>query len=213
MAALHRRTQILISLAALGAVGMFLGPDGWLGIDIGPIGAAVLYAAIWLFVVHLSRSPDGIFPEQASPAERQGWVALAFNVLIACHFLNFIAALPALGGAADYLSNPASRRFGINLGMLLFAWMVVGGILRAQHGQGIEADERDLRVQHVAQRTAGGLMSALIIGLVALLAIFPEQAQQWMRPLIVGNLLLGLLIARTLTESICLIARYSRERR
>jgi hypothetical protein len=213
MAALQRRTQILIALAALGAAGMFLGPDGWLGIDIGRVGAAVLYATIWLFVVHLSRSPEGIFPEQASPAERQGWVALAFVSLIACHFLNFIAALPSLGVAADYISNPASRRFGINLGLLLVAWIVVGGILRAQNGEGVEADERDLRIQHSAQRTAGGLLSALIIAFVALLAIFPEQAQQWMRPLIVGNLLLGLLIARTLTESIYLVARYSRERR
>jgi hypothetical protein len=212
MAALHRRTQILISLAALGAAGMFFGPDGWFGIDIGPVGAAALYAAIWLFVIHLARSPATIFPDQASPAERQGWVALVFVVLIAGHFLNFIAALPAMGDAADRISNPASRRFGINLGMLVFAWIVVGGILRTQNTEGVEADERDLRIQHSAQRMASGALSALIIGVVALLVIFPEQAQQWMRPLIVGNFLLGLLIARTLTETVCLVARYARER-
>ena len=213
MAGLQRRTQILLSLAALGAAGMFFGPDAWFGIDIGPVGAAVLYAAIWLFVIHLSRSPAGIFPEDASPAERQGWVTLVFVLLIAIHFLNFVAALPTLGGAADQISNPVSRRFGINLGMLLVAWIVVGGILRAQNTDGIEADERDLRIQHSSQRAAGGVMSAIIIGLVALLATFPGHAQAWMRPLIVGNVLLGLLIARTLTESVFLVARYSRERR
>ncbi len=212
MAGLLRRTQILLSLAALGAAGMFFGPDGWLGIDIGTVGAAVLYAAIWLFVIHLSRSSAGIFPEDASPAERQGWVTFAFVLLIAVHFLNFLAALPTLGAAADQISNSASRRFGINLGMLLVAWIVVGGILRAQNSEGIEADERDLRIQHSAQRAAGGVLSAIIIGLVALLATFPGHAQAWMRPLIVGNVLLGLLIAHTLTESVYLVARYSRER-
>ncbi len=212
MFALQRRTQILVALAALGAVGMFFGPDGWLGIDVGAVGAAVLYAAIWLFVIHLSRAPTGIFPEQASQAERQGWVSLAFVLLIACNFLNFIVALPALGEAADRLSNPASRQFGINLGMLIVAWSVVAKIVRAQDTDGIESDERDLRIQHGAQRMAGGLMSMLILGLVALLAIFPEQAQPWMRPLIVGNVLLGLLIAHTLAESIHRVARYTRQR-
>lgn len=213
MIGLHRRTRILVSLAALGAAGMFFGPDGWFGIDIGPVGAAVLYAAIWLFVIHLSLNPGAVFPELASPAERQAWVALAFVGLITFHFLNFIVALPSLGTAADQILNPASRQFGFNLGMLIFAWVVVGGIVRAQNAEPIEVDERDLRIQHAAQRVAGGLSSMLMIGLVALLAIFPEHALPWMRPLIVGNVLLGLLIARTLTESIFLVAQYSRERR
>ena len=213
MTALHRRTQILLSLAALGAIGMFFGPDGWFGIDVGPVGAAVLYAAIWLFVIQLSRSSVGIFPEDASPAERQGWVALVFVLLIAIHFLHFVAALPTLGAVADQISNPASRRFGMNLGMVLVAWIVVRGILRAQNTEGIEADERDLRIQHSAQRAASGVIFAIIIGLVALLATFPGNAQAWMRPLIVGNVLLGLLVAHTLTENVYLVARYSRERR
>ena len=62
MFALHRRKWILLSLAALGAAGMFFGPDGWHGLDIGPIGAAVLYAAIWLFVIHLSMHSNEVFP-------------------------------------------------------------------------------------------------------------------------------------------------------
>jgi hypothetical protein len=45
---LHRRSGMLLCLAALGAAGMFLGPDGWLGIDIGAVGCAVLCAALWL---------------------------------------------------------------------------------------------------------------------------------------------------------------------
>ncbi len=51
MTTIHRRSWMLLCLAALGAAGMFLGPDGWLGIDIGPVGSAVLYAALWLLLI------------------------------------------------------------------------------------------------------------------------------------------------------------------
>jgi len=46
MTALQRRSWLLLCVVASGAAGMFPGPDGWLGIDIGAVGAAVLYAAL-----------------------------------------------------------------------------------------------------------------------------------------------------------------------
>src|SRR5262245_12790400 len=116
MTSIQRRSWMLLSLAALGAAGMFLGPDGWLGIDIGPVGAAVLYAALWLFAIHLWRHADAAFPGDAPLAERQAWVAVAFVSLIAIHWLNFLLMLPDLGAVADQISNPASRRFAINVG-------------------------------------------------------------------------------------------------
>jgi hypothetical protein len=63
MTSLHRRTWLLHSLAALGAAGMFLGPDGWLGIDAGAAGSAVLYAALWLFLIHQSKQSDSLIPD------------------------------------------------------------------------------------------------------------------------------------------------------
>jgi hypothetical protein len=56
-------------------------------------------------------------------------------------------------------------------------------------------------------------MSMLIIGLIVLLAWSPETAQRWMRPLIIGNALIGLLIVKTLSENVYAIARYWRERK
>ena len=58
---------------------MFLGPDGWLGIDIGPVGAAVLYAALWLLVIHVSRHSEEAFPADAPLAERVGLGAVGFR--------------------------------------------------------------------------------------------------------------------------------------
>ena len=37
MTAIQRRTCLLLALGALGAAGMFLGPDDWFGLDVGPV--------------------------------------------------------------------------------------------------------------------------------------------------------------------------------
>ena len=212
MTTIQSRTGMLLALAALGATGMFLGPDGWFGIDIGPAGAALLYLVLVVLVVHLARHGEAAFPEDASLAERQAWAGLIFVTLIALHFVNFLVALPALGELADQISNPASRRFGITLGMLIFGWMAVASALRRQNREAVELDERDTRIHLVAGGLASGLMASLMIGLVVLLACFPEQARAWMRPLIVGNALIGLLIVRSLAEHGITVLRYRRAR-
>jgi hypothetical protein len=210
MTALQRRSLLLLSLAALGAAGMFLVPDSWLGIDIGPVGSAVLYAALWLFVIHLSKHPDAAFPADAPLAERQAWVSVVFVTLVYFHWLNFVRMLPELGAQADQISNPASRRFAINLGMLIFGWIVVSGIVRAGNREPVELDERDLRIQRAASRAGSAIMAVAIIGLIAALAILPEHLSPWLRPLIVANVLVGLLIANTLTENVYAVIRYRR---
>jgi peptidoglycan/LPS O-acetylase OafA/YrhL len=212
MTTLHRRSVFLLSLAALGAAGMFLGPDGWLGIDIGHVGSAVLYAALWLFVIHLSKHSEGAFPGDAPLAERQAWTSVVFIALIAFHWVNFIVALGQLGAGANQISNPASRAFSVNLGMLIFGWVVVAGVLRSGNRETVELDERDLRIQHAASRAGSGLMAMLIIGLIAALATQPELLAPWLRPLIVANALIGLLIANTLTENVYIVTRYRRQR-
>lgn len=189
---------------------MFLGPDGWLGIDIGPVGAAVLYAALWLFVIHLSKHSEAAFPSDASLAERQAWVSVAFITLITIHWLNFMAMLPGLGAEADQISNPASRRFAINFGMTIFAWTVVAGVVRSGNRETVEFDERDLRIQHAAGRVGSGVLAVLIIGLISGLATQPEVFSPWLRPLSVANALVGLLIVKTLTETVYTVVRFRR---
>jgi hypothetical protein len=211
MTTIHRRSWLLLSLAALGAAGMFLGPDGWFGIDIGMVGSAVLYAALWLFVIHLSKHSEAAFPADAPLAERQSWVSMVFVTLIYFHWLNFVGALPGLGEQADRISNPASRHFAFNLGMLICAWIVVRRIVRAGNLETVELDERDLRIQHAAGRAGSALVSVLIVGLISALATQPERLEPWLRPLIVANVLVGLLIANTLTENVYAVIRYRRE--
>lgn len=208
MTALHRRSVLLLGLAALGAAGMFLGPDGWFGIDIGPVGSVVLYAALWLFLIHLSKNPEGALPADASLAERLAWVSAMFSTLLWFHWLNYLVALRSLGAEADQLWNPASRAFGLNLGLIIFAWIVVTMVLRSGNHETVELDERDLRIQNEAGRAGSAFMAVLIIGLIAALATQPERLAPWLRPLIVANVLVGLLVARALTENVYSVIRY-----
>ncbi|HEX5161439.1 MAG TPA: DUF2178 domain-containing protein [Steroidobacteraceae bacterium] len=202
---------MLLALGALGAAGMFLGPDGWFGIDIGPVGAAVLYGVLWLFVIHLAHHSGEVFPEHWSPAEKQSWVALVFLALITLHVGNLLLALPGLGEAAEQARNPATRALWTNLGLLIFGWIVIGTMLRRQDAGGVTLDERDLRIQHRAARVADGCMSLLIVCVVVTLFALPEQSRNWLRPMIVANALIALLIVRALVESIYTVWRYGRE--
>lgn len=212
MTRIQRRVQVLLALAALGAAGMFLGGEGWLGIDLGVLGASVLYGALWVLVIHLARYAGQVFPEEWSPAEKQAWVALVFVALVSFNMINLLAALPSLGAAADQLRNSATRALWTNLGMLIVGWIVVSGILRKQDAGGVERDERDLRIAHQASRIADGVMTLFIIGLVVVLVALPEQSGTWLRPLIAANVLIALLIARTLVGNIYTVLRYRRER-
>jgi uncharacterized membrane protein len=211
MITVQLRSWMLLSLAALGAAGMFLGPDGWLGIDIGMVGAVVLYAALWLFVIHVSKHPEGAFPADAPLAERQAWVSVVFVSLIYFNWLNFVSTLPGLGAQADQIWNPASRHLAVNLGMLIAGWIVVSGIVRAGNREVVALDERDLRIQRAAGRAGSAIVSVLIIGLISALVVLPERLDPWLRPLIVANVLVGLLIANTLTENVYAVIRYRRE--
>ena len=207
-----RRTQVLLAVAALGAAGMFLGPDGWHGIDIGPVASAVLYAALWLFLVHLAKFSGEVFPEQWSQAEKQAWVATVFLALVSFHVANLLIALPDLGAEADQLRNSATRPLWLNLGMLIFGWIVIGSAVRRQEAGTVQLDERDLRVAHRASRFANAMLALLIVWLVVALVTLPEQSRTWLRPYIAANVLIALLIARTLLENIYTVWRYRRER-
>jgi|KBSSwiStaDraftv2_1062776.scaffolds.fasta_scaffold50153_5 uncharacterized membrane protein len=207
-----RRTQVLLAVAALGAAGMFLGPDGWHGIDIGPVASAVLYAALWLFLVHLAKFSGEVFPEQWSQAEKQAWVATVFLALVSFHVANLLIALPDLGAEADQLRNSATRPLWLNLGMLIFGWIVIGSAVRRQDAGTVQLDERDLRVAHRASRFANAMLALLIVWLVVALVTLPEQSRTWLRPYIAANVLIALLIARTLLENIYTVWRYRRER-
>jgi hypothetical protein len=139
-------------------------------------------------------------------------VALVFVALIGLHVLNLLDALPELGAEADQLRNSATRPLWTNVGMLIFGWIVIASLLRRQDNGGVDLDERDLRIAHSASRFADGGTTLLVIGLVVALVALPEHSRTWLRPMIAANVLIALLLARTLVENIYTVLRYRRER-
>jgi len=212
MTRVQRRAQALLAVAALGAAGMFLGGEGTFGIDWGPVGAALLYGALWVFVIQLARHAGEVFPDEWSRAEKQAWIAMVFVALISLHVSSFIAVLPGLGAEADQLANPATRPLWTNLGLLILGWIVVSALSRRQDVGGVELDERDLRIAHGAARFTDGVTTLLVVGLVVTLVVLPEYSRSWLRPLIAANLLIALLIGRALVANIYTVLRYRRER-
>jgi hypothetical protein len=210
---IQRRVYALLAVAALGTAGMFLGGESWMSIDFGLIGAALLYAALGVFVLQLARHASEVFPGEWSLAEKLAWVALVFVALIAFHMVNLLVALPDLGPEADRVRNSATRPLWTHVGVLAVGWAVVSSMVRKQEGASVALDERDLRIAHTGARFADGTMTLLIICLVVALVVMPEYSRTWLRPLIVANVLIALLIARGLAENIYTVLRYQRERR
>jgi hypothetical protein len=210
---IQRRIQVLLAVAALGAAGMFQGASAWVGVDVGATGAALLYVALWLIVLHLAWYAGEVFTEEWAPAERQAWVSAVFAALVGFHMINLLAALPELGVQADRLRNPATSHLWVNVGMLLVGWIVVSSILRRQDAGGVALDERDLRIAHGASRFADAGSTLLMLWLVVLLVALPEYSRSWLRPLIAANVLVALLMARALVANIYTVLRYRRERR
>lgn len=209
---LSRRVRLLLSLIALGATAASLTLSAG-RVDLGAIGGTLVYLGLIVLAGLLAKRPDEFFSPDAPSAERQGWVSLIFVALIAMSFAGFLFALPGLGAEADQMSNSLSRPFARHVGMLIFGWIVCAGLVRGAQGEAVELDERDLRIRHRAQRLAAGVMSCIMVGAIVLLAMRGAEMQSWMRPLVVANLLLGLLIVQQLVEQLYVVARYRQTRR
>jgi len=125
--------------------------------------------------------------------------------------VNLVLALPGLGEEADRLRNAATRPAWGHLGMSIFGWMVMGSILRQQDSGGVQFDQRDLRIAHRASRVADGALALLVVWLVVALMALPDQSRTWLRPLIAANLLIAVLVAHAVVESICTLWGYRRE--
>ncbi len=74
---------------------------------------------------------------------------------------------------------------------------------RKQDARGMLFDERDLRIAHRASRIADGALALLIVWLVVTRMLLPEQSRTWLRSLIAANVLIVLLVVRTLVQSVC----------
>jgi cytochrome b561 len=138
MTTVHRRSSLLLCLAASGAAGMFLGPDGWFGIDIGPIGSAVLYSALWLLLIHLSKHSEEALPAEADQLSNSA--SRPFGVNLGMLIVGWIVVSGVLRSGnrdaveldeRDLRMQRAASRAGSGLMTLLIVANVLVGLLIA----------------------------------------------------------------------------------
>jgi hypothetical protein len=204
-----RLAHIVFILGGLAALAAIFGPSEPIGgIDIGAVGAAFfmlsLVAAVWLFA---TRGHD-VFPEHVSVAERRAWVGLIFTTIILASYARQMWGLSGEAVVPEYLHGLFARQFVQRLFALIVAWSVISYLIGRKAG-GPEADERDLRLRHRAGRAADWVFTLIVIAGICVLASVPaDRLAWWLAPIVLANLLIGLLIAKSLVEHVALAYVY-----
>lgn len=205
----QRLAWVLVTAGVLAAAAALFGPSApWLGMDLGAIGAGAfalcVILSIWLFA---TRSNE-IFPEHTSIAERRAWVGLVFLAIVLASFTRGMLMLSAHGDIPEHIHDLFAHRFMERYLMLAIAWGVIAHLVGRRHG-GIEADERDLRLRHRADRAGDWAFTLIAIGGIVVLASVPrELLSWWLAPIVLANVLIGLLIAKSLVEHVVLAFSY-----
>jgi hypothetical protein len=215
MRSVSRVRWVLLLVALGGAVASLIGPrERMWGIDIGSLGTVTFGAALWVGAWVFARHPEKFFSAEWALAERRSWVGLVFLALIAASFVRFLWALAQRGAPPGHLSEFPTDYFMWNLFVLLVSWVIVSSTIRGRDPEIVERDERDLRFQYAADRAGDYTLSAIVIGCVILLVTMPAaRLDWWLAPLVAANVLIGLLMLKSLAEHVYLVMRYATERR
>jgi hypothetical protein len=140
----------------------------------------------------------------------------------ACVYLGLIVRASLLAKRPDEFCTPdappAERQSWVSLVFVVliamsFASFVFALPARGAPGDAVELDERDLRIRHAAQRLASHIVACILIAAIVLLVMRGAEMQPWLLPLVVANLLLGLLIVSQLVENLYGVLRYRQARR
>jgi hypothetical protein len=213
--AISRLAWGILALALTGALASLFGPDlRWWGFNLGSLGATAFGFTVWIGAWLYARYPDRIFAPEWSIAERRAWTALVFVLLILIAYLRFMWGLAAMPDVPATIRELPSEHFIANLVVLFIAWAVVSSSLRGKERDVIEVDERDLRLRGAADHVGDWALTILVCWCAGLLTFQPaERLIWWLAPLIAANVLIGILIAKTLIEHLYLVGRYAWDRR
>lgn len=206
--------RALILVAILACIASLFGPgERWLGVDIGATGSALFHLAIIASMVLAGMRPREIFPEEMALAECRAWVGLVFTGMILLGFGKYLLVISRLDEVPGSFHELPFRHFQVLLVMLFVGWGVTSGAL--SYGAGaVESDERDLRMRYAADRTGDWALTAIVIVFVVLLMRRPAfDLEWWLEPIILANVLIGVLIIRAQVEFVSLVARYALARR
>jgi hypothetical protein len=213
--AISRLAWGVLALALTGALACLFAPDQnvW-GLNLGSLGATVFGFTLWVGAWLFARYPERIFAAAWSIAERRAWTAVVFVLLIFIAYLRFMWSVAGMPEVPATFGDLPSQHFIANLVVLFIAWAVVSSAIRGKEPDVIEADERDRRLRSSADHIGDWALTILICWCAGLLAFQPaERLTWWLAPLIAANVLIGILIVKTLIEHAYLVGRYAWDRR
>jgi hypothetical protein len=205
----QRLALVLLTASVVATAAALFGPGQLVyGVDLGAAGAGafVLCAVccLWLFA---TRS-DEIFPEHMSVAERRAWVGLVYLVLVLASLMREMLMLSGHAQFPEGLHDLFAHRFMQRYLLLAVTWSLIDYLV-GRRGTGIEIDERDLRLQHRAERAGDWVLTLIVIGAIIVLALIPQQLLSWwLAPIVLANVLIGVLIARSLVKNVVLAFSY-----
>jgi len=182
-------------------------------VDIGATGSALFGLTLVALVVFFARQPAGVFPDDASVAEQRAWIGLLFIGLILLSFVRFMYTVSDQPEAPRTIDSLYALHFMRHLFALVVGWELIAHLI-GRHAGAIQLDERDLRLRHSADRAGDWVLKVIIVVCVVALALLPAPLLAWwLAPVILANLLIGLLIARSLVEHVVLTLAYFAARR
>jgi hypothetical protein len=213
MASVSKLAWVLLVVALLGATASVFGPDElWPGLHVGSTGTALFGFALWAGAWLLAKRPDRVFSSEWPIAERRAWAGLLFVLLIFLNFARFMYEL-SQQEAPQSIGEMPTRHFIFNIFTLLVSWIVVSKTIGTDPAGAVEFDERDRRIQRAADRCADLVFTLIAIVCVGLLVTLPAQRLEWwLAPLIAAQVLVCMLIVKSLSEYAYLVVSYVRER-
>lgn len=206
------RAWMLLGVGVLAAIAALFGPaEPWGGVNIGATGGAVFVftmgGTIWLF----ASAGERVFPEHMSVAERRAWVGLVFLAIVLGAFTREMWSLSGHSAIPERIEDLFAHHFIERYLLIAIAWGVVAHLIGRREG-GVEADERDLRLRHRADRAGDWALTLIVIAGIVVLALVPRALLSWwLAPIVLANALVGMLIAKSLVEHLVLAHAYRSE--
>ena len=209
----RRQAAVLLAIGIVTGLAALLAPAARIvGVDLGATGSALFGFVLLAYIVLFSRSADDVFPEDSSVAERRAWIGSLFLGLVLLSFLRFMWVLSHEPTLPATLDDFYARHFMQHLVGLVVAWQLLSYMVGRRAGT-VQLDERDLRLQHAASRAGDWVLTVIVIVAVCALALLPALLPApllawWLAPIVLANLLIGLLTARSLVERLVLTLAY-----
>lgn len=190
------------------AAALFAPAERWFGVDLGAVAASTFVVILIAITALFAVRGDQVFPDDMSIAERRAWIGVVFIVIILLSLSRHLWSLSLQQVSAARIDHLFANHFMQRLVMLVIAWALLSHLI-GRNGKGVEQDERDLRLRHRADRAGDWALTLIVIACICVLASAPSALLDWwLAPIVLANVLIGVLIAKAFVEHVVLTYAY-----